>query len=164
MLLAAGLEQAHHLGDTPRTNIGSTLGGVDPAQPTLAIELRERLERRPRRGPFIERFGDIGCKVTELRAFRPDLDGDLLPILEQSRTGRLASALDQPSGISEYQRAAKPGPLDGSCHVVAIAPSPHIAWIEWEWDLHTVAGAGGPRLKPANGVIGHEATSLNGGR
>lgn len=51
VLLVAGLEQSHHLGDALCTDIRSSLRGIDPAQPALAVELRQRFERRPCIGP-----------------------------------------------------------------------------------------------------------------
>jgi ketosteroid isomerase-like protein len=58
-LFVARFDEAHHLGDARRPELGSTLGAIDPAQPAVAVEGRESVERRLRLGPSRKCLGDV---------------------------------------------------------------------------------------------------------
>ena len=62
-------EQARHLGDPCRAQVGPPLRGVDVTQVALAVELRERVEERTGRGVSLQRGGNVLGKITALRPF-----------------------------------------------------------------------------------------------
>ena len=69
-------QQRDDLGDADGALVGPALGGVDPAQVGVPVELRERVEEGPGLGRGVQGGGDVGGQVAALGAFGVDRDLD----------------------------------------------------------------------------------------
>ena len=105
-------EQAYDLSNAGGAQIRPARGRVDPAQVSLAVELRQRIEECARRRIGRERRGDIIGEITALRAFRGQLDAHLIADRDRHAGQPLRSHGQHPPLAGRHEPGADPAAAD----------------------------------------------------
>ena len=135
-------EQADDLSNAGRAQIRPAGGCINPAQISLAVNLRERIEECARRRVSRERRSDIVGEIAALRTFRGQLDGHLIADRDSNADQALRGQGQHPSAVRRHEPGADPAAADRAADGMISLRAPRLIWIERHRDDRGVPGRG----------------------
>ena len=111
-------EEVDHLGDPSCPLVGALLGGVDPTEVRVTVELRQPVEERSGHGFVLERGPDVVGEICTLRSFWREDDLDSVAGRQTAISPPGRAEHDPESVTKGFDRGSDAHSVDGAAHSV----------------------------------------------